>query len=32
MGIQIKGTTSQYSGYSVDVARMQQRLEEQEAV
>lgn len=32
MGIQIKGTTSQYSGYSVDVARMKQRLEEQEAV
>ena len=32
MGIQIKGITSQYSGYSVDVARVRQRLEEQEAV
>jgi len=29
MGIQIKGIAGQYSGYSVDVARVRQKLEEQ---
>lgn len=32
MGIQLKGIASQYSGYSVDVAKVRQRLEEQETV
>ena len=29
MGIQIKGSAGQYTGYSVDVARVRQKLEEQ---